>query len=212
MGKDKSLINLQYDRQSQENAIDRQWQSDEWQRQFQQQIEQQNAMFEKESQRWQDQFNLQNEYNTPVAQMKRLQAAGINGAAAVNAINGGSSSGGLSSASGASSPSPSQSPSRSIGGASIGNSDAMYFSSLGQLADSLGKLGVYGSETSATQRKVQVEIDKIISEKNLNDTQAALNGVLADIQKTYGKDRVAAEIASMLSQSFAYQYQLEFPY
>lgn len=56
----KDLINLQYDRQAQENALNRQFQSDEWTRQF----------------------NLVNAYNTPLEQARRLQQARINPAVA----------------------------------------------------------------------------------------------------------------------------------
>lgn len=59
-GDSKDLINLQYDRQAQENALNRQFQSDEWTRQF----------------------NLTNAYNTPAEQAKRLQQARINPAVA----------------------------------------------------------------------------------------------------------------------------------
>lgn len=59
-GDSKDLINLQYDRQAQENALNRQFQSDEWTRQF----------------------NMTNAYNTPAEQAKRLQQARINPAVA----------------------------------------------------------------------------------------------------------------------------------
>ena len=146
MGKERSNINLQYDRQyenqenqnawqSAENNIDRQWQEDFWMTQFQLEKQQQELMFEKENQRWIDQFNMQNEYNDPKKQVQRLLSAGINPAVYYQSITGGNSSASPSGSSGAGSPNPSGGSSHGVSPLGLlspngVSSDAMMFSSI----------------------------------------------------------------------------------
>lgn len=86
----KQIAREQMAWQSAENDKDRQWQSNEWSRQF-----------SSENEEWERRFNLQNEYNDPSAVIARLQAAGINPAAAMGQLSG---SGGLAAAGGSSQP------------------------------------------------------------------------------------------------------------
>ena len=220
MGKERSHINLQYDRQQQqadsqnawqssENAIDRQWQEELWKQQFAQQVEQQNEMFEKEGLRWLEQFNAQNEYNLPSNQVARLRAAGVNPAAMVSQLAGsGVSSASPSGSSGASAPSPSGGSSHGVtpigfNGINGLSSDAAMFSSLAQMGDSLATLAKAGSDVSVQQREVGARITNMISDANLKDSQTALANVQKILQETYGKDKASAEIGKLLSGAFA---------
>lgn len=219
MGKERSNINLQYDRQyenqegqnewqSAENNIDRQWQQDFWLTQFQLEKQQQELMFEKENQRWIDQFNMQNEYNDPKKQVQRLLSAGINPAAYYQAINGGNSSASPSGSSGAGSPNPSGGSSHGVSPLGLQSpngvsSDAMMFSSIAQLADSVSKIGesvVGGYETVS---KLQPTIDNMVSDTNLKQEQAAITAIQKSIQAAYGKDAAAADIWNKVASSYS---------
>ena len=220
MGKERSNINLQYDRQaeqaqaqnawqSSENAIDRQWQEELWKKQFAEQVKQQNEMFEKEGQRWLEQFNIQNEYNLPENQVARLRAAGVNPAAMVSQLAGsGVSSASPSGSSGASAPSPSAGTGHGVtpigfNGVNGLSSDAAMFSSLAQMSDSLATLAKAGSDVSVQQREVGARITNMISDANLKDSQSALTNVQKMLQETFGKDKASAEIGKLLSGAFA---------
>lgn len=88
--------------QSNENQKDRLWQQQEWTRQFEAQNAESDKRFQMENDEWQRRFDAQNKYNDPSAVVQRLQAAGINPAAAIGQLSG---SGGLAAAGGSSAPS-----------------------------------------------------------------------------------------------------------
>lgn len=218
MGKEKSQINLQYDRQlenqqqqndwqSAENQIDAQRQQQMWMEQFAKQVEQQNSMFEKEGERWQQQFDIQNKYNSPESQVARLTSAGINPAALASSLSAGSSSASVGGSSGVSAPSPSGISGHGVTpiGLSSPNglsSDAALFSSAAQLADSIGKLGKYGVESSAIQRKVGAEVENIMSDTDLKRSTKISTDLNNALKETFGKDKVGAEIMKLYSESY----------
>lgn len=230
MGKDKSNMRYEYQLQqqnqaaqnawqSQENDIDRQWQANEWIRQFTAQSQEQMKQFyrqlsaqrESDMQKWLEQFNLQNEYNSPHATVARLQAAGINPAAAMNLLSGGESSasiGGSSSPSGFSAPSGGQLGNHSvtpIGLTAAGYStDAALFSSIAQLGDSLGKMAQSGMNVSAQSQKLKPEIDKILAETDSKRAQTALTNIQNDIQNVYGKSQAAQNLIESVYRSYSY--------
>lgn len=223
MGKEKSQINLNYDRQlennqaqnqwqSAENAIDREFQAEQWMKQFQAQVEQQLTMFEKEGQRymdqWKQQFEMQNAYNSPEQQVKRLMAAGINPAALASSLTGGNSSAGVGGIStGASSPSPSVPGSHGVSpmGVSpqLGSTDAAIFGSVAQMADSVAKLGQSAVGSYGTVKKLDSEINKNISEKNVNDSQASYTEVLTNLKKQFGESESVSSIEKNFADSYA---------
>lgn len=94
--------------------------------------------------------------------------------------------------------------SHGTGGASSPSSDVAWFSSIGQLVHSLGELAKYGADSSIAFQKVQSEVSKNISEKNLNDAQVALTNTNNALQQAFGSDKMSAEIKEILSRSFNY--------
>lgn len=223
MGKEKSQINLQYDRQlenqqqqndwqSVENQIDAQRQQQMWMEQFARQVEQQNSMFEKEGERWQQQFDIQNKYNSPEAQVARLTSAGINPAALASSLSAGSSSASVGGSSGASAPSPSGISGHGVTPIGLNSpnglsSDAALFSSAAQLADSIGKLGKYGVESSAIQRKVGAEVENIMSDTQMKRSTKHSIDLNNALTETFGKDKIGAEIQKLYADSYSAQTQ-----
>ena len=222
MGKERSNINLQYDRQkenqkeqnqwqSSENAVDRAFQEDLWLSQFELERQQQERMFEKENERWQQQFDIQNVYNQPKAQVARLLAAGINPAAMAGnlaGLNSGSSGAAISGSSGASSPSPSGVGSHGVTPLGLQNpygvsSDAAMFTSVAQLADSVAKLGESGIQSYGTMSRLQPTIDNLVADTQARQEQAALTAVERSIRDTYGNDAAAADILQKVASSYS---------
>ena len=222
MGKERSNINLQYDRQkenqkeqnewqSSENAVDRAFQEDLWLSQFEAERQQQERMFDKESERWQQQFDVQNAYNQPKAQVARLLAAGINPAAMAGNLAGlssGSSGAAISGSSGASSPSPSGVGSHGVTPLGLQNpygvsSDAAMFTSVAQLADSVAKLGESGIQSYGTMARLQPTIDNLVADTQARQEQAALTAVERSIRDAYGNDAAAAEILQKVASSYS---------
>lgn len=219
MGKEKSQINLQYDRQAEqareqnawqsaENQVDREWQAQQWMNQFQEQVQQQNEMFEKESNRWKEQFDIQNAYNAPEAQLRRLMAAGINPAALASSLGAGSSSASVGSSTGASAPSGGSPSSHGVSPIGLGpvsgvSSDAAIFSSVAQLADSAAKLGTSSISGYATAKSLESEIGNKVADTKLKDMQSAYQSTLTELKKAFGGAEISAEIQKMTADAYA---------
>ena len=219
MGKEKSQINLQYDRQAEqareqnawqsaENQVDREWQAQQWMNQFQAEVAQQNEMFEKESNRWKEQFDIQNAYNAPEAQVRRLMAAGINPAALASSLGAGSSSASVGGSTGASSPSGGTPSSHGVSPIGLGpvsglSSDAAIFSSVAQLADSAAKLGSSSLSGYATARSLESEIGNKVADTRLKDMQSAYQSTLTELKKAFGGAEISAEIQKMTADAYA---------
>ena len=172
MGKEKSHLNLQYDRALQQQAQQQDWQHSENELDRQFQIEQWNREFQAQQDEWTRQFNLQNEYNTPSAQVARLAAAGINPVAAFQSVTG--STGDASAGGSGSLPSPSPPSSHSVSSQGLAtptglSSDAMMFSSLAQLADSVSKLGQTGLNAQRQQALLGKEIENVSADTEQTD-------------------------------------------
>lgn len=218
MGKESRQINMQYDRQlenqtaqndwqSAENQIDAQRQQQMWMEQFAKQVQQQNEMFEKEGSRWQEQFDIQNQYNSPESQVSRLTAAGINPSALASTLSTGSSAVSVGGSTGVSSPSPLGVGSHSVTPGHLNSpvglsSDAALFSSAAQLADSVGKLGKYGVESSSIMRKVGAEVENIVSDTELKRVQKISTDLNNSLTETFGKERIGAEIQEIYARSY----------
>lgn len=222
MGKDKSQLRTEYkligenqsaqnDWQAAQNAVDRAWQEEEWLRQFNAETQRQDELFDKETRRWFDQFNAQNEYNSPKSEVARLMAAGINPSVAAAGGAAGNSGASLSSGT-SSSPSPSTpaghgvSPAAAPHFASISNA-AQMFSSVAQLNESLAAMAKSGSDISVEQRKVKPVIDNVIADTQNKQANKALTDTLNGIQTAFGNDKMAAEIMRDLNQAEALSAQ-----
>ena len=228
MGKERSQINLQYDRQlqnqqdqnnwqSSENSVDRQWQADQWQRQFESQLQAQRDLFdeqlgkqrESDLQKWKDQFDIQNQYNSPQNQVTRLMAAGVNPSAAVNMLTGGVSSagiGGSSAPSGASAPSGGSVGSHSVSPLGISmpqySTDAALWSSAAQMIDSISKVAERGYNVFSGSKKLQPTIDNIISDTKQKQNSATMTETNNAILEAYGDKKAAAEVQNLTNESY----------
>lgn len=204
MASDKDLMNhqanlnmtaqqQQQNWQSYENMADRFWQERFW-----------NEQNDIQTQEWWKRFDVQNQYNLPTEQVKRLKAAGFNPAAISSQALGDM---GLASAGGSSNTASPQIPS-SHGVSPVGSmsfsgvaSSAQVFSSLAQLQDSLSSAASRGFETAAAQRKVQSEIDKNLSEVSRNLEEAGLTRTNNLLRQTFGAGKEYAEIRSLINDA-----------
>lgn len=189
---DVNNANIQAQRE--ENQKDRDFQRSQWEREFAAQTEFQRNF-------WKEQFEAENAYNTPTAQVARLQAAGINPAALVSQISGVSSA--------AASPSSSSpSPSSSSGGHGLSGSipsalpmstDAALFSSLAQLNDSLNNAAKVGLQANEQNVMLQRNAANVAADTNVKQQAAQQLNLQNSITATFGKDKMAAEIQERLN-------------
>lgn len=230
MGKESAHIDQQYDRQlenireqnawqSSENEIDRQWQASEWSRQFEEQVRAQRAMYEEQLnlqresdlQKWRQQFDAENQYNSPANQVARLMAAGINPAAAASQIMGGNAAslgaGSSSSPSGVSAPSGGSVGSHSVSplGVSIPqySTDSALFSSAAQLADSMSKLGDLGLASERQKATLSATVQNMMADTQNKQEQAAITRVQNAILSATGDEKVRSEIMKAYADSYA---------
>lgn len=173
--------------QSAENDKDRMWQQQEWLRQF---ISQ--------NQEWQRRFDMENEYNTPSAQVARLKAAGLNPAAMLG------NTGGLTAA-GAADPgtsSPGQFPSHQVTPMPLQNpngvsSSSQMYSSVAQMIESISSASRLGLESERQKKTLQATLDNIISDTNNKEAAAALTNIKSILLNTKGGDLISSYIAKM---------------
>lgn len=230
MGKESAHIDQQYDRQLEvnreqnawqaaENQVDRQWQANEWTRQFEQQVAAQRQMFteqlEQQSQsdydKWKRQFDVENRYNSPQSQVARLMAAGINPAAAASQVMAGNASG--ASIGGSSSPSAAGAPSGgALGSHSVSplgvsipaySTDSALFSSAAQLADSMSKLGELGLANEKQKATLGATVQNMMADTASKQEQAAITRVQNAILSSTGDKKVQAEIMKLYADSYA---------
>lgn len=160
---------------------------------------------------WKEQFDAENAYNTPEAQMQRLIQAGINPAAVFG-------QGTNSSAMGASpSASPSSSSQSSFGSAPSGSSAGStgagsysqpsypnFASDLKSLADAFGSVaraGLDKANEKATLGKLQGEIDNMMADTKYKEAMSSYTNVqkqMADAKVPYAARLAAAEYVGQL--------------
>lgn len=219
MGKERSNINLQYDRQLEnqenqnswqalQNEVDARRQQQIWLDQFINQSQQQEKMFGLESERWQNQFDIQNQYNAPEAQVARLTAAGINPAALASQLSTGSSSASLGASTGASSPSPSGSFGHNVTPGHLNNpvgvsSDAAIFSSIAQLNDSLSKLSQTGLNVERQKTLLGAELESLVTGTRSERASAEQTELQNLLTKRFGDSKVSAEINKMVADAYS---------
>lgn len=181
--------------QREENQKDRDFQTAQWQREFDAQTEFQRSF-------WKEQFEAENAYNSPTAQVARLQAAGINPAALVSNISGVSSQ--------AASPnSSSPSPSAPAGGHGLSGSiptalpistDAALFSSLAQLNDSLNNAAKVGLQANEQNVMLQRNAANVSADTSLKQENARHMSLQNSIYATYGDKQAAAQLNKDLNE------------
>lgn len=202
---ERRMINLQYDR-----ALEQQMQQQEWQdtaneadRQFQ--MEQWLREFQAQQDEWTRQFNLENEYNTPSAQVARLSAAGINPVAAFQSVQGSTGSAAVGGSS--SPPSPAYPSSHSVSPVGLAHvsgisSDSMMFSSLAQLGDSLSKLKQVGLNEQRQQAMLNAEVQNTVADTQQKRESAALTSTLNSIKSAFGDKQAQAEVSKLIADSY----------
>lgn len=215
----------QNDWQSAENEKDRMWQQNEWLRQFMMQNEEyakrfgmENAEYAKrfgmENEEWERRFNKENLYNSPEQTISRLQAAGINPAAALGMMSG---TGGLAAAGGSSSPTNPSQPSTAMGSPTMAGAHAVTpfglspvgtsssirdilegVSAISNSVSQSKKVGLDASYQKATLDSVVKHLESDISYKDaLTTWQNLQNG----ITEAFGKDKAGADLLEKLANA-----------
>lgn len=197
---DKNKTRWQQEFQLSENEKDRAWQS-------QLQLDE----FNRQS-AWQEKmWNAQNEYNSPLQQINRLQAAGINPVAALYGGAAGGSAGNSQSL--PSSPNPSSGSSHSVSSpSSMGYGPlgiASLFSSLAQMKKANADAGVSKAEEERIKAKTKPEVEGVLASAERDrataraqQEQAALTAITAELQSKFGTDKSVAEINKLVSDSY----------
>lgn len=189
---DINNANIQH--QKEENEKDRQFQQNQWQREFEQQSEFQRSF-------WREQFEAENAYNTPTAQVARLQAAGINPAALVSQIAGVTPAASpSSSAPNPSAPSGGHGVSGSIPSALPISTDAALFSSLAQLNDSLNNAAKVGLQANEQNVMLQRNAANVSADTQVKQENARHMSLQNSIYATYGDKQAAAELNKTLNE------------
>lgn len=196
--------------QAEQNQIDREWQAEQWLNQFKMQSDEYYKQLFAQQEQWQKQFDITNQYNSPKELVSRLIQAGINPSAALQSLSG---MAGLSSAS-PSSNSPNVASPGTMGSHSVTPSSfnaggwekpSATFSSIAQLGDTIAKLQSVGLDTERQNALLKAEVEKTMAEADAMREQALLTHVNRSIQEVFGKDKIGAEISSLVSQSYAFK-------
>lgn len=200
MGAERKQINLQYDRQLENQQQQQQWQASQnqldrdWQERFyHMQLGGQSAL-------WQEQFDKTNEYNSPSAQVARLQAAGINPAVLTGALGAGNAA-------------PLSAPSAPSGGSSHSvsmtnlptaqgfSSDAALFSSLAQMNDALSHVAQTGLNVERQQALLQKEGDNLVADTDKKRQESNLTNIQALLKQRWGDSEVQAQVNSLVASA-----------
>lgn len=169
----------QVGQQREENELNRQFQAEQL----------------KNQQDWnREQWNLENEYNSPENQMKLLRAAGINPAAYL------ANEQGLASAAAApvSMGAPSVGSSGSVGTSVTPSMPVQVqnpFAGFAESMRSFAEAKKAGVESERLDKLMDSELDKLISEKNLNEIGAQIRSIERDILSSTKDTRVKQAVA-----------------
>ena len=228
MGKDKAMLRLEsalqrYNQaeqnqwQSNENAIDRQWQEDTWFSHFVKENEEYAKrmlqQFDLQQQQWQTQFDITNAYNDPSAQMSRLTAAGINPAAAIGNSGGlpslgqsgaipSSSSPSVAAPSGTAFGSHSVSPASSPSFSGIGQV-AAEFSTIAQLASTLQQMSKAGLDIQRQETMLPREVENVVEDTNLKRQKSLLAEIEKNVAFVWSDKKAAADYNKIIADSYA---------
>lgn len=163
--------------------------------------EQENAAM-LEFRNWKNEFDLQNEYNDPSAQVARLGKAGLNPAAYmasqganIGAANPSSGSVGVGNSS-----QNSPSPLGSISAPYIAtSSSSSMLDSVSKVMNTLSNVSLQGAQKEEILRKLQPAIEQIQAITANQNAQARLTGLKADFEAAYGDDFWQTEIGKNFS-------------
>lgn len=211
MGKEKSQINLQYDRalenqerqnlwQSQENAADAARQQANWMEQFQKQAEQWQREFSAQVEEW----TRQQEYNSPENQVARALMAGLN-----PAVQGDYGLPSLPSSSvfNPSTPQPAGTGSHSVTPLGLPtiqgfSSDAQIFSSIAQLNDAMSHLVTTGLGAERQRVMLGAEVESLLSQSDNQRSQAAITDLNRVLLQAFGGTKYQSEIDKLVADTY----------
>ena len=189
--------------QAEQNELDRAWQSEMQQEQFERQAAWQEKF-------WQHQWDVESAYNSPLAQVNRLQAAGINPAAAL--YGGQAPTGNISAPSSPSAPNPSAPSGHSVSGGhgiSPFSQVAGLFSSIAQLEQSKSQSNLNDTSAKILESKAPSEIRNVQAQEEreratarAQQEQAALLAINRSLAEKFGDDKSVAEINKLVSESY----------
>lgn len=162
-----------WERQEKENALNRQFQADEWTRQF----------------------NLQNGYNDPANILKRLENAGIN---AKNVFGSGTDTTAMSQGSPSA---PSGAVASHAAPIPMGLSGSPALQSVGAFVNNLADAANKLSEQPYVADKAAAEIQKILASASSDDARARLESIQSKYEDIFGEDMRRSDIQKMLSQT-----------
>lgn len=146
-----------------------------------------------------DMFNMENAYNTPLEQVKRLQEAGLNPALVMEGAGG--TAVGNSSGAGAISPSmpslttPHVEP---VPPMAVGFLDALQSFANIKLANA--QAGKAGAEAERTNKLVDQELLNLMAEEKWKQSQTQYQDLMSSFERLYGHDKRAADITKTISE------------
>lgn len=157
-----------------------------------------------QSQEWQRQFEAQNAYNTPAAQSQRLKSAGIT--PAVYFTGSQVAQGGNTSVSAPSTPGmPSASYTGGLSPVAFPSQIPNMMSSAAQVLQALGSYEKNTSEASSTRQLIEPTIQKMLSEIGLNDVMQKYQSLMVKMEEArvpYYVRNAAAEYADKAASVF----------
>ena len=157
-----------------------------------------------QSQEWQRQFEAQNAYNSPAAQSQRLKSAGIN--PAVYFTGSQVAQGGNTSVSAPSTPSmPQAQYSGGLSPVAFPSQIPNMMSSAAQVLQALGSYEKNTSEASSTRQLIEPTIQKMLSEIGLNDVMQKYQSLMVKMEEArvpYYVRNAAAEYADKAASVF----------
>lgn len=206
--------------QKDENALDRDWNTQEAEKARAFDMEklaneqafanqQRLASQEYQSEEWQRQFDVQNEYNDPVAQAERLRRAGINPQIAMSGDSAKVVTGSSVAAPSGSSPSPASSPMASGRHGlspvpfSPGTNLAQDLSQVAGALDSFGKAVGQGLENTLAAKTMQSMISmksaQAMGQELMNQGQKTLNA-MSNIKLSYADRELSAKVTKLVNE------------
>lgn len=200
--------NSQNEFQAEQNQIDRDFQSSEWDRQFSASNEEYDRRFSQENREWERRFNLENEYNDPSAVVSRLRAAGINPAAAMGQLTG---TGGLAAAGGSSTPSLPGMPTPSMAAphavTSVGVSPIASLPHISSLLTGVSEF--MNAQTNAkrlgldTKRQdvlLDAELKRMLADARFKDSASVIQEIQGQVDSVFKSRQAASSFMESLSR------------
>lgn len=169
----------------------------EYQKQLQQmqndwQAQQNQKAMDFQRQNWKEQFNLTNEYNSPIASVQRLISAGLNPAGALN--NAGNTSASVGGMQGVANGAPVGSLGAPIASLSIDNRKA-----ISEMIASMSGSARNTADASRTNMLANAELNNLIAKTNSEEAQAYFTQLQTKLLGMFGGRKMEAEINKLIS-------------